>query len=246
MKKNKKILITGGHGRFGKILKNILFKKREFIFLKKKELNILKPNQIKKVLLKYKPLCVIHLAGLSRPMILHEKDPCRSISLNIIGTSNLVVECARLNIKIIYFSSQYVYPGTRGNYDESSPVLPMNNYAWSKLGGECAVKMYKNSLILRVNMSERPWVHKYAFKNIKSNFLYHDEVAKILPSLINQYGIVNIGSNNNSILKFAKRTNKLVKGKNYKNKKNEPNMPKNSTLNISKLKKILKKKFSFI
>jgi dTDP-4-dehydrorhamnose reductase len=29
------------------------------------------------------------------------------------------------------------------------PVLPFNNYALSKLGGECAVSMYKNSLILK-------------------------------------------------------------------------------------------------
>ena len=54
----------------------------------------------------------------------------------------------------------------------------MNNYAWSKLGGESAVHMYKNSLILRLNMAEKPRIHKYAFKNIKSNFLYHDEVIK--------------------------------------------------------------------
>ena len=39
---------------------------------------------------------------------------------------------------------------------ENSPVLPMNNYAWSKLGGESAVHMYKNSLILRLNMTEKP------------------------------------------------------------------------------------------
>ena len=87
-------------------------------------------------------------------MIIHEKNIEKSIELNIIGTSNLVIECSKLNVKIIYFSSQYVYPGNKGNYKENSPVLPMNNYAWSKLGGESAVHMYKNSLILRLNMTE--------------------------------------------------------------------------------------------
>ena len=241
----KKFLITGGDGRFAKQLKE-KFKSKNFIFLNKKKFNILNRKQIEKKIKKYKPHTIIHLAGLSRPMIIHEKNIEKSIELNIIGTSNLVIECSKLNVKIIYFSSQYVYPGNKGNYKENSPVLPMNNYAWSKLGGESAVHMYKNSLILRLNMTEKPWIHKYAFKNIKSNFLYHDEVIKILPKVINQYGVINIGSNNNSILKFAKRTNKLVKAKNYKNKKNQPIMPKNSTLNTSKLKKILKKKFSFI
>ena len=241
----KKIIVTGGDGRFAKQLKE-KFKSKNYIFLNKKQFNILNRKQIEKKIKKYRPYAIFHLAGLSRPMITHEKNIEKSIELNIIGTSNLVIECSKLNIKIIYFSSQYVYPGDKGNYKEDSPVLPMNNYAWSKLGGECAVHMYKNSLILRLNMTEKPWIHKYAFKNMKSNFLYHDEVIKILPSLINQHGIINIGSNNNSILKFAKRTNKSVKGKNYKINKNEPIMPKNSTLNISKLKKILKKKFNFI
>ena len=241
----KKFLITGGDGRFAKQLKE-KFKSKNFIFLNKKQFNILNRNQIEKKIKKYKPHAIIHLAGLSRPMIIHEKNIEKSIELNIIGTSNLVIECSKLNVKIIYFSSQYVYPGNKGNYKENSPVLPMNNYAWSKLGGESAVHMYKNSLILRLNMTEKPWIHKYAFKNIKSNFLYHDEVIKILPKIINLYGIINIGSNNNSILKFAKRTNKFVKAKNYKIKKNQPIMPKNSTLNTSKLKKILKKKFNFI
>ena len=60
----------------------------------------------------------------------------RSISLNIIGTSNIVIECAKRNIKVIYFSTNYIYPGVKGNYSETSPLLPLNNYSWSKLGGE--------------------------------------------------------------------------------------------------------------
>ena len=53
-------------------------------------------------------------------------------------------------IKLIYFSTLYVYPGKTGNYKESDSLFPTNHYSWSKLGGECAVQMHKNSLILRV------------------------------------------------------------------------------------------------
>ena len=53
--------------------------------------------------------------------------------------------------------------------------LPWNNYAWSKLGGECAVQMYKNSLILRVCMTEKPFIHNKAFTNVKLNFIFHEE-----------------------------------------------------------------------
>ena len=86
-------------------------------------------------------------------MKMHEKNPSKSIFLNIIGTSNLVRACSEKKIKIVYFSTSYVYPGRKGNYKESDSVLPWNNYGWSKLGGECAVKMYKNSLILRACMT---------------------------------------------------------------------------------------------
>ena len=59
-----------------------------------------------------------------------------------------------LNIKIIYFSTGYVYEGKKGNYSENDAVKPFNNYGLSKLGGECAVMMYKNSLVLRITMTE--------------------------------------------------------------------------------------------
>ena len=236
----KKFLITGGDGRFAKQLKEKI-KSKNFIFLNKKQLNILNRKQIEKKIKKYKPYAIIHLAGLSRPMIIHEKNIKKSIELNIIGTSNLVIECSKLNVKIIYFSSQYVYPGSKGNYKENSPVLPMNNYAWSKLGGESAVNMYKNSLILRVAMSEKPWKYNQVYKNVFSNYLYHDEVIKIFPKLLNKKGIINLGSNDKSIVNFAKKTNKNIQIVKFKQPKNLPTVPIDSSININKLKKILKK-----
>ena len=235
----KKFLITGGDGRFAKQLKE-KFKSKNFIFLNKTQFNILNRKQIEKKIKKYKPYAIIHLAGLSRPMIIHEKKIEKSIELNIIGTSNLVIECAKRNIKVIYFSTNYIYPGIKGNYSEKSPLLPLNNYSWSKLGGEAAVQMYKNSLILRIAMSEKPWIHPKAFSNIKTNFLYHDEVIKILPKLLKKKGIINIGGNDKSIYNFAKRTNPKVKKSLYSNYLSIVKMQKDSSININKLKKIVK------
>jgi dTDP-4-dehydrorhamnose reductase len=73
-----KIVITGGSGRFGSILKNNI-KSKKIFFPKKKYLNILSTNSIKKYLTKLKPKILIHLAGLSRPMNIHEKQICKSI-----------------------------------------------------------------------------------------------------------------------------------------------------------------------
>ena len=173
-----KIIVTGSEGRFGKVLQNLNDKR--FIFKNKQQLNILSKRSISKNLRKYKPNCILHLAGLSRPMKIHEKDISKSIELNIIGTCNLVNEASKLGIKIIYISTSYVYPGKKGNYKEEDSLKPWNNYSWSKLGGECAVQMYKNSLIVRLCMTEKPFIHKKAYANVKSNFIFQDEVAKLI------------------------------------------------------------------
>ena len=236
---SKKIVISGGSGRFGTYLKKIRTKHKLF-FPSKKKLDILNKKSIYKYLKKNKPEILIHLAGLSRPMNIHEKDVIKSINLNIIGTANITMVCSTLNIKLIYFSTNYVYPGKRGNYRETDPLLPVNNYAWSKLGGETSVQLYKNSLILRVCMTEKPFVHKKAFVNVKTSFTYHQEAAKILFKLLNKKGIINLGGKKQSIYNFAKKDNKKIK-KIYLKKNIKSIMPFDSSINLSKLKKILKK-----
>ena len=147
--------------------------------------------------------------------------------------------CNKLKIKLIYFSTNYVYPGVKGNYLEKDPLLPVNNYAWSKLGGETSVQLYKNSLILRVCMTEKPFVHKKAFANVKTSFLYQEEVAKILFKLINKKGVINIGGSTKYIYNFVKNENKNIK-KTYLKKHLDLGMPINSGINTNKLKKIIK------
>ena len=166
---------------------------------------------MRKYLKKIRPQSVLHLAGLSRPMIEHEKNIRKSINLNIIGTVNLVNICSELKIKLIYFSTNYVYPDTKGNYNESDGVLPWNNYAWSKLGGMCAVQIYKNSLILRVCVTEKPFIHKKVFTNVKLNFIFHDELAKILIKIIEKKGTIHVGGPTKTVYNFAKKYNSAVK-----------------------------------
>ena len=230
----KKIVVTGGTGRFANELKKIKTKYK-VIYPSKKYLDITNFEKIKNYLKKNKANYVIHLAGMSRPMKSHEENLAQSINLNIIGTSNLVRACSDLNIKIVYFSTSYVYPGKKGNYKETDPVLPWNNYAWSKLGGECAVQMYKNSLILRACMTEKPFIHKKAFSNVKLNFIYHEDIAKILFKIINKKGILNIGGKTRTVYNFAKKYNSnVIKAKSKKE------FPPKPFMNLSKLYKIKK------
>jgi len=231
----KKIVFTGGSGRFGEIFKKT--KNRYKIYYpSKKELNILRKDSIKKYIKAKKPDYFLHAAGLSRPMSIHDTNIEKSINLNIIGTANVVIACSEFNLKLIYFSTGYVYPGIKGKYKEIDSVNPFNKYAWSKLGGEASVKLYNNSLILRLIMCEKPFNHKIAYDDIKTNFIFHEEIAKYLPKLLDQKGIINVGGKVQTIYNFAKKYNPRIKkssGKHY--------FPQNISMNINKLKKILKK-----
>ena len=230
--KNKKIIVTGGNGRFAQVLKKENNKLNIF-FPSKKIFNILDIGLMKKYIQKIKPKYIIHCAGLSRPMDLHVKDISKSINLNIIGTANVVNLCNEFDIKLIYFSTGYVYEGKKGNYSEKDPVLPINNYAWSKLGGECSVAMYKNSLILRVTMCEKPFIHKKAFYDIETNFMYQDDVAKIIPKIIDETGIINIGGKTQTVYNFVRASNKDIEKTSGKKL-----FPPRPSMNISKFKKL--------
>ena len=89
-----KILVTGGDGRFSSILKK-KNKKLNLIFRNKKQFNILNMSSINKEIKKINPKIILHCAGLSRPMNIHEKQISKSIDLNIIGTANLVKACEK-------------------------------------------------------------------------------------------------------------------------------------------------------
>ena len=234
----KKIVVTGGTGRFGKILRKIK-SKYDFLYPSKSKLDITDIKSIRNYLKRTKPKSVLHLAGLSRPMIEHEKNINKSIDLNIIGTANIVKVCSELKIKLIYFSTSYIYPGKKGSYKETDALLPWNNYAWSKLGGECAVQMYDNSLILRVCMTEKPFVHKKAFTNLKLNFIFHEDLAKILIKIIDKKGILNLGGPAQTVYNFAKKYNPGIK-KTRSKKIGKYSMPLNFSMNLNKLNKLIK------
>ena len=235
----KKILITGSSSRFAQSLKKVLYGKNIF-YTSSEELDIVNIDSVEENVKKIRPNIFIHLAGLSRPMDIHEKNIEESIDKNIIGTCNVVKVCKKHDIKLIYISTNYVYPGKAGNYKEDDGLKPINNYAWSKLGGESSVMLYRKSLILRLAMSEKPFVHNEAFTDAKSNFLYRDDVAKIIPSLIDYNGVINVGSKKTeSIYNFAKKTKPNVRPVSVEKVKN---FPIDSSVNIEKLENLVSKK----
>ena len=74
----------------------------------------------------------------------------------------------------------------------------------------------------------------------KTNFIFHDEVAKILFKLINKKGIINLGGKSQTVYKFVKKFNPKIR-KFYARKLLGPKYPLNPSMNTTKLKKILYK-----
>ena len=227
-----KILFTGGDGRLCSEFKK--FNNDNFIFLNKKELDITNIKSIESAFSKYSFDYILHSAALSRPMNLHDKFPNESIKTNIIGTSNLVTFCNDFKKKLIYISTDYVYSGSKYKHTEESPVLPTNRYSWSKLGGEAAVNLCNDFLILRVGMVEFPFPHKKAFNNVVKSSVWSDKLPKMILNVIYENGIINLGENEMTILEFVKKRNKNIKGI-----KAGRNVPKYVSMDLGKYLKII-------
>ena len=232
-----KILISGGNGKFAKQL--VKFNTDHKLFTpSKNEMNVTDIKNIDSFVCKVNPNIFIHAGAMTRPMVIHENDPDKSIINNIIGTSNVVLVCMKYNIKLIYISTDYVYPQVPGSYKETDPVLPHTKYGWSKLGGECAVRLYKNSLILRICMNTKPFPHKKALVDMTKSLIFDDEAAKITLKLLDESGVINVGGESRTVYDFLKETNPDIEPMTL-SEVSDVSMPKNSTLNVDKLKRII-------
>jgi len=112
-----------------------------------------------------KPDAIIHCAAMTNVDVC-EQYPKEAMKANFFGTINLASVFAG---KIIYISTDYIFDGQDGSYDEYDLPNPINVYGMSKLAGELIVKKLQNSLIIRTTV---------LFDNWSSNFVTN--VAEIL------------------------------------------------------------------
>ena len=84
-------------------------------------------------------------------------------------------------------------------------------------------------------MTEKPFVHKKAYTNVKLNFIFQEEAANILLKLINKKGVINLGGPSKTVYNFAKKYNKNIK-KIY----SKGEFPRRIDMNLSKLNNLIK------
>ena len=196
----KKILLTGGSGKLGThIINSKLFP--NLMYPSENVLDITKPYSIEEIFKNEEIDAVIHSAATAR-MSDCEANPDLAISVNIIGTANLVkkvIEAEKKyqhNIRFIHISTDGVYPSIRGNYSEKDETIPYNTYGWTKLGAESAVNTLNNYYIIRTRFFDPQNIpFKESATDIFTSSIPVDELVKAIHKILTMdfTGIVNIG-----------------------------------------------------
>jgi dTDP-4-dehydrorhamnose reductase len=196
-----KMLITGGSGLLGGALKRIF---PHAIFPSSKEFDITDFPQMINYLQGKSIDTIFHGAAFTSPPKI-DQDPFRAIEVNIIGTANIIKVARKSDARIIYISTDYVFKGDRGNYRENEPVYPVNKYAWSKLGGECAAHLYDKSLIIRTTFGPDVFQYEKAFTDQWTSRECVTRIAAMIAKLIQmeQVGVVHVGGKRKSVYEYA-------------------------------------------
>jgi len=202
MSDSLRIVFTGGGGLLGSEFRKI---RPDIDYPSSKEFNITDFEQMRKYVEADGCDLIVHAAAFISPPLI-EKDPLKAIEVNIIGTSNVVKLCMEIDARLIYISTDYVFKGDKGNYKEDDPVYPVNKYAWSKLGGECAVRMYDKSLIIRTTFGPNVFPYPKAFTDQWTSRESISVIAKKIGKLLHENitGVIHIGGKRKTAFEYAK------------------------------------------
>jgi len=150
----KTILTTGSNGLLGqKITEKILLEKRFNLIATSKgvnrypvtegyvyeEMDILNPERMAEVVLKYKPDAIIHTAAMTNVDTAEaDKELCKQ--LNVDAVENLVHICGKHQTQLIHLSTDFVFDGLKGPYRENDIVNPVSYYGQSKVLAEAMIQ----------------------------------------------------------------------------------------------------------
>lgn len=135
------ILVTGANGQLGfDVIKELNKRNIECIGIDREELDITDEYAVNKYILRLKPECVIHCAAYTAvDKAEEEKELCYKINVN--GTQNITKACKKVDAKMIYISTDYVFDG-QGNtpFEIDGNINPLSVYGKSNYEGELKVK----------------------------------------------------------------------------------------------------------
>lgn len=136
-----KVLVTGASGQLGfDVCRELRQRGIEHRALSSKELDIRDGAAVQRMLEEYRPDAVIHCAAYTQ-VDRAEEEPEQCFAVNVLGTRNIARACAAVGAKLLYISTDYVFPGTGERpYEPEDETGPLGIYGKSKLEGEHAVR----------------------------------------------------------------------------------------------------------
>jgi len=225
-------------------------------------------KKLEQIFTEIKPDLVIHCAAITN-VDFCEDNPELAHKVNVEATGNLAKLCKKSNAVMIYISTDYVFDGDKGNYTESDSPSPVGVYAKTKLQGEDEViTSGAKYIIARTSIYGWNMLKKACFvewiinsnKEKKEVNIFTDQfstpiftinLAEILFELYENknYGLFNIvGSEKISKYDFAMKIaeifnldKSLIKKTTIDKFPFKAKRPKDISLNIEKVKRLLKK-----
>lgn len=179
-----KILVTGGSGQLGyDLVKKLKEKNYEVLAPSSSEMNIMDEKSVTEVIEKFAPNIIFHCAAYTAvDKAEDEQEACYNINVN--GTQNIVNVAKKINAKIVYISTDYVFDGTKdGIYTEEDKTNPINYYGYTKYCGEEIVKKIEDYLIVRIS-----WVFGINGKNFIKTMLNLSQTKEEISVVSDQIG----------------------------------------------------------
>lgn len=163
-----KVLVTGVTGQLGHDCVNeFLSRGVEVQGVSSKDFSLTDGPAVEEYIRAYQPDVVIHSAAYTA-VDKAEDEPELCMAVNAGGTRNIAKACAEVGAKLIYISTDYVFPGDGEEpYEVDAPKGPANVYGRSKLAGEQAVQeLLDRYFIVRIS-----WVFGINGKNFVRTML---------------------------------------------------------------------------
>lgn len=148
-----KILVTGATGQLGyDVIQELNNRGIECCGPTRQEMDITDEAEVFGCIEAYKPDGVIHCAAYTA-VDRAEDEPDRCFKVNVAGTKNIAQACKQFGAKMIFISSDYVFPGEGDRpYETDDPTGPINVYGKSKAEGEKAIlNILDRSFIVRTS-----------------------------------------------------------------------------------------------
>tara|TARA_A100001015_G_scaffold145286_1_gene161131 strand:- start:1325 stop:2155 length:831 start_codon:yes stop_codon:yes gene_type:complete len=176
----KKILITGGAGQLARGFFKLYNNKYKIFSFSKNSLDISNYSQVQKILKEIQPEIIVNCAAFTNVDICEDFE---DIAYKINGSS--IKNFSGFNGHFFHLSTDYVFDGENGPYNEDDSVNPINVYGKSKLRGEEFVEnIFEKYTILRTNILFGN-DSKSSFLNWVLNSLKNNQEIKVVNDQIN-------------------------------------------------------------